>query len=131
MPAWAWLAAIVASRRPCDSASRATWSAPWIMVDELVYSELAKCFAATGSFPVRDVPTAGYGFVYPVLIARRTRFFRSIPHAYSAIKAINALLMSLAAVPRTCSRAASSPGAARSSSPRSPSRCRRCSTPAR
>ena len=32
--------------------------APWIMVDELVYSELAKSFAAHGQFLVRGVPIA-------------------------------------------------------------------------
>jgi hypothetical protein len=72
---------------------------PWIMIDEIVYSELAKSFAATGHFDVRDVPTGGYGVVYPVLISPAYALFRSIPTAYSAIKGINSLLMSLAAVP--------------------------------
>jgi hypothetical protein len=73
--------------------------APWIMVDELIYSELAKSFAQHGQFLVRDVPSNGYGFVYPVLIAPAFRLFSSVPQAYTAAKAIDTVLMSLAAVP--------------------------------
>jgi hypothetical protein len=73
--------------------------APWIMVDEIVYSELAKNVAAHGQFLVRDVPSHGYGFVYPVLIAPAWRLFHSVPSAYATAKAINAVLMSLAAIP--------------------------------
>jgi len=73
--------------------------APWIMVDELIYSELAKSFAAGGHFLVRGEPSAAYGLVYPVLIAPAYRAFAAVPSAYEAAKAINALLMSLTAVP--------------------------------
>jgi hypothetical protein len=72
---------------------------PWIMIDEIVYSELAKSFAATGHFAVREAPTTGYGDVYPVLISPAYALFRSIPTVYSAIKVIDSLLMSLTAVP--------------------------------
>ncbi len=51
--------------------------APWIMIDELVYSELAKSFAAHGQFLLRGVPSHGYGFVYPVVIAPAYRLFAS------------------------------------------------------
>ena len=60
------------------------------MIDEIVYSELAKSFAAHGQFLVRDVPSHGYGFVYPVLIAPAWRLFGAVPEAYAAAKAINA-----------------------------------------
>lgn len=72
---------------------------PWIMIDEIVYSELAKSFASTGHFAVRESPTTGYGIVYPLLISPAYALFRSIPTVYAAIKVINSLLMSLAAVP--------------------------------
>ncbi len=50
--------------------------APWIMVDELIYSELAKSFAANGHFlRARRVASTGYGFVYPMLIAPAWRLF--------------------------------------------------------
>src|SRR6058998_3898288 len=42
---------------------------PWIFADELVFSELAKSFAATGTFSMREVPGLGYGPLYPILIS--------------------------------------------------------------
>jgi hypothetical protein len=94
-----WLAAIVV----CSALFRIVLArrmvAPWIMVDELIYSELAKSFAHHGRFLVRDVASTGYGFVYPVLIAPAFRLFASVPQAYTAAKAIDSVLMSLAAVP--------------------------------
>jgi hypothetical protein len=74
--------------------------APWIFVDELIYSELAKSFAAHGHFLLRDRPAgASYGFVYPVLIAPAWRLFTSVPQAYAVAKAIDSVAMSLTAVP--------------------------------
>ena len=74
---------------------------PWIFQDELLYSELAKSFAATGHFAVRDpVPGAGgFGVVYPVLIAPAWKLFQNVPTAYEAAKIINSLVMSLGAIP--------------------------------
>ena len=69
------------------------------MVDELIYSELAKSFAAGGHFLVRDHSTGAYGYVYPILIAPAWAAFRAIPDAYAAAKGINSLVMSLAAIP--------------------------------
>src|SRR4030095_15968630 len=40
-----------------------------------------------------------YGFVYPALISPAYRAFTSIPDAYEAAKAINSVVMSLAAIP--------------------------------
>jgi hypothetical protein len=99
VPVWAWLGAVVVL-----SAGLRIWLAqrmlaPWIMVDELIYSELAKSFASTGHFLVRGEPASGYGFVYPLLIAPAYRLFHSVPSAYSAAKSIDSVTMSLAAVP--------------------------------
>ena len=99
VPAWAWLAGIVVVSAAVRVALARRMVAPWIMVDELIYSELAKSFAAHGRFLVRDEPSTGYGFVYPVLIAPAWGWFRAVPDAYAAAKAINAVVMSLAAVP--------------------------------
>jgi len=99
IPAWAYLTGIVVV-----SAGLRYWfgrwmTAPWIMVDELVYSELAKSVAATGQFLIRDQPSGSYGFVYPLVIAPAWRVFGSVPSAYAAAKAIDSVVMSLAAVP--------------------------------
>jgi hypothetical protein len=98
-PAAVWVAAIVGVSIAVRAALGGRMAAPWIMVDEIVYSELAKNVAAHGQFLVRGVPSNGYGFVYPVLIAPAWRLFASVPAAYTAAKTINAVLMSLTAVP--------------------------------
>ena len=69
------------------------------MVDELIYSELARSVAAGEGFQVRDVPAAGFSLVYPLLISPAYALFDALPDAYAAVKTLNALFMSLAAVP--------------------------------
>jgi hypothetical protein len=98
-PAWAWLTALVLASWAVRFAFARHMVGPWIMIDEVVYSELAKSFAATGHFAVREVPTTGYGYVYPILISPAYALFQSMPTVYTAIKVIDSLLMSLAAVP--------------------------------
>ena len=99
IPAWAYLTGIVVVSAGLRYAFGRWMTAPWIMVDELVYSELAKSVAATGHFLIRDQASGSYGFVYPLVIAPAWRLFGSVPSAYAAAKAINAVAMSLAAVP--------------------------------
>jgi hypothetical protein len=99
VPAWLWLAVIVVASSAVRIALAHRIVTPWIMVDELVYSELAKSLAANGHFLVRGVPSNGYGFVYPAVIAPAFGLFESVPRAYAVAKDINAVVMSLAAVP--------------------------------
>ena len=99
VPIWGWLAALVVVSAGIRFALNRQAVAPWIMVDELIYSELAKSFADSGQFLIRDHSTAAYGVIYPALIAPAWAAFQSIPDAYAAAKAINAVLMSLAAIP--------------------------------
>jgi hypothetical protein len=96
---WPWLAAIVVISAGVRIALGRHVIAPWIMVDELIYSELAKSFAASGHFQIRGVASNGYGFVYPALIAPAWKAFGPMPTVYEAAKVINAIVMSLAAVP--------------------------------
>jgi hypothetical protein len=99
LPPWFWLAVIVTGSSLLRIVLARRMVAPWIMVDELIYSELAKSFAHSGQFLVRDVASNGYGFVYPVLISPAFRLFSSVPQAYTAAKDLDSVLMSLAAVP--------------------------------
>jgi 4-amino-4-deoxy-L-arabinose transferase-like glycosyltransferase len=99
LPPWSVLAAIVVVSSVFRFVLGRQVVGPWIMVDELIYSELAKSFAATGHFEIRGVASNGYGFVYPVLIAPAWRLFDATPTAYDVAKEINAVVMSLAAVP--------------------------------
>jgi hypothetical protein len=100
IPAWMWLAGIVVLSTVVRYGFGRRLVAPWIMIDELVYSELAKSVAESGSFLIRDEPAGGaYGVVYPLLIAPAYALFDSVPDAYAAAKAINGLVISLAAIP--------------------------------
>lgn len=100
IPAWFWLTAIVAFSVVVRYGFGRRMVAPWIMIDELVYSELAKSVAESGSFDIRGEPAGGaYGVVYPLLIAPAYALFDAVPDAYGAAKAINGVAISLAAVP--------------------------------
>ena len=100
VPVWAWLTALVAVSAAVHYSVARRLVAPWIVGDELIYSELARSFAESGSFAIRDVPVGlAFGAVYPVLISPAYALFDSLPAAYAAAKAINAVLISLAAVP--------------------------------
>ena len=65
---------------------------PWIMVDELVYSDMARSFADTGHFLIRGVH-ANYGFVYPLLLSPAYKLFGSMIDVYLWARVINALAM--------------------------------------
>src|SRR5918999_6050737 len=99
VPATLWLTAIVVVSTVELVAFGRSISAPWIVPDEIFYSEMARSFAATGHFAVRDVPMIPFGVVYPLLIAPAYALFEDLPRAYGAAKAVNALLISSAAVP--------------------------------
>jgi hypothetical protein len=71
--------------------------APWIMSDELTYSELAKSFAASHRMLLHGHPQ-GFATIYPIFISPAWHA-ASIPTAYSIAKTLNVLMMSLAAIP--------------------------------
>ena len=96
-----WLAAIVAVSTLIRIWAGAATAAPWIIPDELIYSELARSFAETGSFAVRDQAFSAWTFgpLYPILISPIFGLAADPPAAYALAKAFNALLISSAAVP--------------------------------
>ena len=71
--------------------------APWIMSDELTYSEMAKSFAAGEGFEVRG-GAPNVRTLYPALISPAW-LIESVEGAYAAAKAINTVMMTLACVP--------------------------------
>jgi glycosyltransferase involved in cell wall biosynthesis len=99
VPVWAWLIGLVLASIVVRYGLSRRVVAPWIMVDELIYSELAKSFAASGHLLVRGHHTGAYGIVYPILISPAWKLFSSIPDAYAAAKTIGSILMSLTAIP--------------------------------
>jgi hypothetical protein len=70
---------------------------PWIMIDELIYSELAKNFADSGEFSLRDSASTLNNVAYPLLIAPAW-LAESIDSAYGFARTINVVLMVSGAV---------------------------------
>lgn len=98
VPAWAWLTAIVAGSILFRWWFARGMVAPFIMVDELIYAELARSLAAGGGLEVRGEPYL-VSLLYPLLLAPAYLVSDSLVDGYAAVKAINAAVMSLAAVP--------------------------------
>jgi hypothetical protein len=101
MPVWAWIALIVTGSTFLRIVSGRQTAAPWIFPDEVVYSELAKSFAATGHFAVRGEPFSviSFGPLYPVVLSPIYRLVAGAPQAYELVKALNAVMISMAAIP--------------------------------
>ena len=71
---------------------------PWIMADELIYSELAKNFADSGEFLFREWPSHLNNVAYPALIAPAW-LAASVEESYELARVINSVLMVLVTVP--------------------------------
>ncbi len=99
VPAWVWLAAIVVGSATLRIVLGRGIVAPFIMVDEVIWSEVARGLADAGEPLLRDQPDPGYSIVYPLLISPVYALLESLPDAYAGVKALNAVVMSLAAVP--------------------------------
>lgn len=99
VPAWTWLLGIVTVSFVARAWLSRHMPAPFIMTDELIYSELGRSLASTGSFEIRDASAGGYGILYPLLLSPAYALFDSLTDAFAAVKVVNSLAMSLAAVP--------------------------------
>ena len=129
-----WLGGIVVALvRVPRPGSGAGWSRPFIMVDELdLLASSRGASPTTGELRrARRADDAATALIYPLLIAPAYALFDSLPDAYAAVKAINALVMSLAAIPAYLLARRVLPAARRCSRRCSRSRSRRWSTPAR
>src|SRR5215210_2652159 len=93
LPALAWLSTLIVASVGVRFVLALWVPAPWIFADELKYSELAKSFAATGHFAVREVPGSGVGPLYPIVIAPAYAAFDNLTHAYVLVKAINSVVI--------------------------------------
>lgn len=95
----AWLTALIGLSALVRGAITLRVPSPWVLPDEIVYSELAKSIAAGDRPSIRGVPVFGWGEVYPTLIAPAWALFEDPLWAYHGALAINAVVMSLAALP--------------------------------
>jgi hypothetical protein len=71
---------------------------PWIMTDELSYSELAKSLASSGHLLIRGAPTHLVSFGYPAAIAPAW-WLHPMSTTYFVAKTINVVLATATAVP--------------------------------
>lgn len=71
---------------------------PWIMVDEFIYSELAKSFAEHGQFLIRETASPFHNLLYPALISPAW-LVDPMGRVYDIARAINVVLMVMTAVP--------------------------------
>lgn len=93
------LGAIVTMATALHAALALRSPSPWIVPDELIYAEIAKSLG-DGRLPsIRDAVSFGYGFGYPALLAPIWSVFDDVTKAYDVAKALNALILSLTAVP--------------------------------
>jgi hypothetical protein len=99
VPSWAWLTAIVVVSTTFRAVLARDIVAPFIFVDEVIWSEIARGIADAGEPLLRGEPDPGYSIVYPLLISPVYALFENLPEAYAGVKTLNSLLMSLAAVP--------------------------------
>lgn len=99
VPAWAWLAAVVTGSIVFRAWLGSRMPAPFIFTDELHYQEGARSLAAGRWLDVREEPFGIVSVLYPLLLAPAYALFDSLPDAYAAARTINAVVMSLAAVP--------------------------------
>jgi Dolichyl-phosphate-mannose-protein mannosyltransferase len=72
---------------------------PWIVPDELIYSELAKSLGQSGLPRVRGEVSFEWGLGYPALLAPVWAVVDDIGSAYVVAKAWNALILAATAVP--------------------------------
>jgi hypothetical protein len=70
---------------------------PWIMADEITYSELAKSFAESHRMLYHGHPRT-FQTIYPIFVSPAW-LADPIPTAYGIAKGLNAVLMTLAAIP--------------------------------
>ena len=98
VPIWAWLGSLYAIAVAVQLALALRVTSPWIMVDEIVYSDMARSFAQTGHFLIRGVH-ANYGAVYPLLLSPVYRAIGPMSDVYRWSQVVNALLICSAVVP--------------------------------
>lgn len=99
VPVWALLAALVTASFLLRLWLGSKQLGPFILVDELIYSEVARSIADGSGLLVRGEHYSVASVLYPLLISPAYALSDSLVTAYAVVKGINALLMSLAAVP--------------------------------
>jgi hypothetical protein len=98
IPGWAALAALVALSTLLRWWAASRVPTPWIVPDEVLYAKLGQSLWADGSFELLGKPLGYYSLVYPAF-AGLPLSLSDLALGYDLLKPLQALLMSLAAVP--------------------------------
>ena len=98
IPAWATLAGLVAVSTALRAWAGSLVPTPWILPDEVVYTELGRSLYHSGSFEILGEPTRFYSLVYPALVGLPLSM-SDLQLGYTLLKALQALVMSLTAIP--------------------------------
>src|SRR5207245_6626176 len=97
-PMWLWVASLYVVAVAVQLGLGLRVVSPWIMVDELVYSDMARSFADTGHLLIRGAH-ANYGYVYPLLLSPAYALFGSVTDVYEWARVLNALAMCSVVLP--------------------------------
>ncbi|HET8528157.1 MAG TPA: glycosyltransferase [Gaiellaceae bacterium] len=97
-PMWLWVGALYAVAVAVLLTLALRVKSPWIMVDELVYSDTARSVADGAGFTIHGV-SAGYGYVYPALLAIPYAAVDRVADVYQLARVLNALLMCSVVLP--------------------------------
>lgn len=97
-----WLIGLIAASTVLRASLALTHPCPIVFSDEMIYADMARGLADTGQFTVRDVPSAQTSVLYSALIAPVYACVDALPIAWSIVKVLNALFLSLAAIPAYC-----------------------------
>jgi hypothetical protein len=98
IPGWAALGVVVVLSTLLRWWAGSRVPTPWIVPDEVLYAKLGQSLWAHGSFELLGRPIGYYSLVYPAL-AGLPLSLHDLALGYSLLKPLQALVMSLAAVP--------------------------------
>jgi Dolichyl-phosphate-mannose-protein mannosyltransferase len=98
IPGWAVVAALVAVSTLLRWWAASRVPTPWIVPDEVIYAKLGQSLYADGSFELLGEPTRFYSLLFPALIGLPLSL-DDLALGYDLLKPLQALVMSLAAVP--------------------------------
>lgn len=98
LPAWVALAVLVAASALVRLLAAVDIAVPWIAPDEIVYAELGRTLYADGTLGILGERTAFYSLVYPAFVGLPLSL-SDVGLGYGLLKALQAVVMSLAAVP--------------------------------
>jgi hypothetical protein len=99
IPAWAVLLVTTVLAAVVHAALALRSPSPWIVPDEIIYSELAKSLGEGGLPRIRGEVSFAYGLGYPGLLAPVWAVFDNPATAYEVVKVVNAFVLALTAIP--------------------------------